>query len=129
MGTYIIIECQSDFMTIHYYSDNQCQNEIFECMNLWQSNTLNPNNLLYFESINFCVGEVRTFAYGDPLSDDLGIDTETTLDPFHDAVSIQEPECNYINKHKYKEPINKCNEYSLLGTKHSYKYICSDIID
>ena len=31
-AVYIIIECQSSFMTIHYYSDSECTDEISECM-------------------------------------------------------------------------------------------------
>lgn len=38
----------------------------------------------------------------------------------------EEKQCNYIKKRHYKEPINKCNEYSSYGVKHSYKYICHD---
>ncbi len=47
--TYIIIECQLIFMTIHYYSNNQRKHEISQCMSLWQSNTCNLMNNLYLE--------------------------------------------------------------------------------
>ena len=32
--------------------------------------------------------------------------------------------CNYLNRRRYREPINQCNEYNSFGNKHSYKYVC-----
>ena len=51
-----ILECQHDFMTIHYFTDRYCKNEISECMKLWKSDTYNLVNGYFIDHIYHCYG-------------------------------------------------------------------------
>ena len=96
-----------------------------ECMTLFANNTCNLENNLFVDKIDLCSGPVRTPYF----SIDGSSWNTTTSEPIFtnddiDPNNITEVKCNYINKHKYREPINRCNEYYHEGHTHSYKYVC-----
>ena len=129
--TYIIVECQSSFMSIHYFSDSKCSQRISECMDLFESNSFSLHNNSYFDVIAFCVGGRRTSQHSLQVNMDVSrpltvdLNTAAINAPTKDEENkLNQLASNYVMIRQYKEAVNECNEYYAFGSKHSYKYVC-----